>query len=288
MKTKRLLFLLAATCMLIWFLPLTALAADPPALIGASVTPSGHVELTFDKPMAAPEAGAAGFAVTGLFGQNKNVQSATLQTDTTKILLTLGITVKGGETGSDLFFTYTPGTVHSADNEPLALTSGWVENLLPHPTLDTTSLADGTIGVPYSYTFTATGGTTPYAFYVLYGTLPPGLVLNGSTGVLSGTPSAAGMYGFDPYLRIMVLDANQAVAIRNITIVINGTTNGNENPTPTQPLTQLPSPDPYPSPADIPETGDNSLNRLGLLLFGAFAACVALLAGFGKRRTSRK
>ena len=35
-------------------MPLTALAADPPALIGASVTPSGHVELTFDKPMAAP------------------------------------------------------------------------------------------------------------------------------------------------------------------------------------------------------------------------------------------
>jgi hypothetical protein len=42
-------------------------------------------------------------------------------------------------------------------------------------------------GVPYSYTFAATGGTTPRTWSIVSGSLPTGLTLNPSTGTISGT-----------------------------------------------------------------------------------------------------
>src|SRR5262249_4415404 len=54
--------------------------------------------------------------------------------------------------------------------------------------------ASGTAGVAYSSGVTVTGGTGLFAFSVTAGSLPPGLSINPSTGVISGTPSAAGPY----------------------------------------------------------------------------------------------
>lgn len=55
------------------------------------------------------------------------------------------------------------------------------------------------LGVAYSHTITADGGFPPYAFGITAGSLPPGLTLNSTTGVISGmlTHSALqGSYGF--------------------------------------------------------------------------------------------
>lgn len=48
---------------------------------------------------------------------------------------------------------------------------------------------------PFSFTLTATGGTTPYTWAITTGTLPTGLLLSGS-GVISGTPTNVGNYSF--------------------------------------------------------------------------------------------
>jgi hypothetical protein len=47
------------------------------------------------------------------------------------------------------------------------------------------------VGVAYSTTLSASGGTTPYTWSITSGTLPAGLSLNASTGAITGTPSAA-------------------------------------------------------------------------------------------------
>jgi Putative Ig domain len=57
--------------------------------------------------------------------------------------------------------------------------------------ISTTSLPQGTVGTAYSATLMASGGTTPYTWSVTGGTLPAGLSLAPSTGIISGTPTAA-------------------------------------------------------------------------------------------------
>jgi hypothetical protein len=59
----------------------------------------------------------------------------------------------------------------------------------------TTSLPGATVEVAYSTTLTASGGTTPYSWEIISGTLPTGLSLS-SGGVISGTPTAMGTSSF--------------------------------------------------------------------------------------------
>jgi hypothetical protein len=55
------------------------------------------------------------------------------------------------------------------------------------------SVATATIGVPFSESFTASGGTGPYTYSLVSGSLPTGLSLS-PTGVLSGTPTEYGHF----------------------------------------------------------------------------------------------
>lgn len=78
----------------------------------------------------------------------------------------------------------------------------------------------GTVGTPYSFTPTASGGTTPYAF-ALTGTKPPGVNFSTSTGALSGTPTTAGTYSG---LSISVTDSashNASLQANPFTITIS-------------------------------------------------------------------
>jgi hypothetical protein len=61
----------------------------------------------------------------------------------------------------------------------------------PPITLSPAPLPVGRVGVAYSQQITATGGTGPYTFTVVSGTLPVGVTLS-SGGLLSGTPTTLG------------------------------------------------------------------------------------------------
>jgi hypothetical protein len=65
----------------------------------------------------------------------------------------------------------------------------------PAITLAPLTLPNGTIGVAYSQTITATGGTAPYAYSLTSGALPAGLTLT-TAGVVAGTPTTAGTHTF--------------------------------------------------------------------------------------------
>lgn len=85
-------------------------------------------------------------------------------------------------------------------------------------TLTTTRLPGAHIGKPYSATVTATGGTAPYT-YTATGTLPPGMNLDPSTGVISGTDSTqTGDFSFT----VTVTDAASNTASVNLSISVHG------------------------------------------------------------------
>src|SRR6185503_2837060 len=80
-----------------------------------------------------------------------------------------------------------------------ALDIGSYENQSSSPpplVLATASLPSGIRNVSYSATLSATGGVTPYTWSIVGGSLPGGLTLSASSGVISGTPTDAGSYTF--------------------------------------------------------------------------------------------
>jgi hypothetical protein len=71
----------------------------------------------------------------------------------------------------------------------------------PRPTeaavkITTSSLPNGGVGVFYTKTLLATGGTPPYTWNKLSGDWPAGLTLHSDSGVIDGYPTAPGDYTF--------------------------------------------------------------------------------------------
>src|SRR5712692_32748 len=84
------------------------------------------------------------------------------------------------------------------------------------PSITTTTLPAGEQNVAYSATLASSGGTPPYTWTITLGTLPSGLSLNSSTGVISGTPTGSGTSSFT----VQVTDANSQTATKGLSITI--------------------------------------------------------------------
>ncbi len=105
---------------------------------------------------------------------------------------------KGTQVKAKFTVTLAPGT-------PLAITN-------------TSPLAAGVVNQPYNVVMTATGGAAPLVWSLQSGVIPPGLTLNPTTGILSGTPTTAGQFSFV----IALVDANGLTTFGSFTITVTG------------------------------------------------------------------
>lgn len=79
----------------------------------------------------------------------------------------------------------------------------------PNITFDPYQLPSGSRGAEYYQVLAASGGAAPYTYTLTYGTLPDGLTLS-ETGVLSGTPTQAGIF----YVEFQAQDSDGAAGTR--------------------------------------------------------------------------
>jgi hypothetical protein len=82
-------------------------------------------------------------------------------------------------------------TVADSDNPQQIKTLSATLTIAAALAVTTESLPNGQIGVAYSATLNASGGTAPYTWSVASGTLPAGLSLDAAAGTVTGTPTVA-------------------------------------------------------------------------------------------------
>lgn len=164
-------------------------------------------------------------------GQTTNVTAAISNDPMTKgVTWGLNAGAKGtlgGATTTSVTY-HAPANVAAASTDTITATSVFDNtktatltiNLVPPPSVTTTSLPSGTVGTAYTTTnLAATGGVTPYTWSWTAqagSSLPPGLNLS-NAGAISGTPAAFGTFN----VTVQVKDANNLTATANLSIKIN-------------------------------------------------------------------
>lgn len=102
------------------------------------------------------------------------------------------------------------------------------------PLLTTCISATLTLNIPFGAYLTATGGTPPYTFSIISGSLPPLLVLNSSTGAITGVPTVPGAY---PYTS-QVTDSLGVTAINSCVFIVPQPVAPQSSPMPTVEVTR--------------------------------------------------
>ena len=101
-------------------------------------------------------------------------------------------------TGTSTFAVEVTDNAGTKASQQLSIAINHVSGL--DPGILSTSLPSGTVGAPYNHDVQLFGTLPPFTVAVVSGSLPPGLSVNGQTGLftdpISGTPTTAGTYNF--------------------------------------------------------------------------------------------
>ncbi|RZJ32124.1 MAG: hypothetical protein EON85_02210, partial [Brevundimonas sp.] len=160
--------------------------------------------------------------------QSVNVARPTL-TGTAESGSTVTLTINGTAfttTATAGAWSYTPTSdLPAGQNMVLVTATDAAGNMSPQAlvsfnfvpiTITTTSLPSGQVGVTYAATIEVQGGSAPYTFDRIGGSLPIGLQLDRNTGVFSGEAGESGSFPIE----IMVADANNVMTSQAYTIEI--------------------------------------------------------------------
>ncbi len=178
-----------------------SLVINPPIAISTSSLPNGVPTVAYSQTLA---------ATGGFGGYTWSIQSGTLPA---------GITLNSGSG----LLSGTPSVPGSStvifkvlDSGSQFITKSLTIVVASNLTITTSTLPTGTQGVLYNQTIVATGGVGALTYNVQAGTLPAGLTLT-TSGVLSGTPTAAGTSSFT----VRVIDTATGVATAAYSLLIN-------------------------------------------------------------------
>jgi hypothetical protein len=133
----------------------------------------------------------------------------------------LSLTSSGGITGTPTVggnFSFEVAVVDSAGCSGTRSYTLQVGGTGPCPSLviAPATLPNASPPTPYSVTFTAAGGMSPYTFTITSGFLPPGLTLS-TSGVLSGMPTIPqGVFSFG----VRVTDSSGCTTVANYTLMV--------------------------------------------------------------------
>jgi len=116
-------------------------------------------------------------------------------------------------------------TINATDfgTPPLTVASpSYTVTINPPPALSITStaMANGIVGTAYSSAIASSGGVPPLTWSVPPGTLPAGLELNTSSGLISGTPTTPGVTTFFPTVTDSALPPQHASSAKGVTISV--------------------------------------------------------------------
>lgn len=128
----------------------------------------------------------------------------------------------GSQPGGIGTLIYSPVIQLTAGGEPGSSGTSNTENTLdfglrscPVLSLSPSSLVSGTVGSSYSQTLAASGGSTPYVYSVVIGSLPAGLSLNSSSGLINGVPTSATSASFT----VRAVDSSGCLVTRDYTVL---------------------------------------------------------------------
>jgi hypothetical protein len=108
-------------------------------------------------------------------------------------------------------------TVTATDSESRTASKPLSINVAPPPlSVAAIPALETLMGLSFNYQLSASGGTTPYTWPAAPGTLPPGLNLNATSGLISGVPTAGGLFTFP----VTVRDAASVSATATVQIKV--------------------------------------------------------------------